>query len=95
MDSLVNEDDEWEWYEEEDEQQQTNDDSAKNTETTNAETIFAQRRKSSCKVDTMFTFNQVQTKAGQNERRCCAHLMQEKAVSDLLLVGGFALIVNA
>ena len=65
MDSLVNEDDEWEWYEEEDEQQQTNDDSAKNTETTNAETIFAQRRKSSCKVDTMFTFNQVQTKVAE------------------------------
>ena len=65
MDSLVNEDDEWEWYEEEDEQQETNDDSAKNTETTNAETIFAQRRKSSCKVDTMFTFNQVQTKVAE------------------------------
>ena len=58
----VNEDDEWEWYEEEDEE---DDSKPTNAETTNAETFFAQRRKSSCKVDTMFTFNQVQTKVAE------------------------------
>ena len=50
-----------EWYEEEEEE--PNDEF--HEVPTNAETIFAQRRKSSCKVDTMFTFNQVQTKVAE------------------------------
>ena len=53
---VVNEDDEWEWYEEDDEN------NAEANKPTNAETIFAQH---AAKAEPVFTLNQVQARVAE------------------------------
>ena len=53
---VVNEDDEWEWYEEDDEN------NAETNKPTNAETIFAQH---AAKAEPVFTLNQVQARVAE------------------------------